>query len=133
MQFNFGGIVNFSQQIVFGAFISNINQAKISKTENERVPTIMKTGISYRPVSVFVINVEIEKDLDFPEVVKAGIDYKFYKKLSLRMGFKSEPFSPAFGLGLDSKRIGTDYAFGHDPRLGAIHQLSVEYRLNGQQ
>lgn len=131
--FDFGGIVNFSEELVFGAFISNINQGRISRTENERIPTIMKTGISYRPVPAFMINMEIEKDLDFPEVFKAGIDYNFYKQFSLRMGFKSEPFSAAFGLGMDSKRIGTDYAFGHDPILGAIHELSVEYRLKKRQ
>ncbi|MDA0194728.1 MAG: hypothetical protein O2887_01470 [Bacteroidetes bacterium] len=127
--FDFGGIVNFSEQFVFGAFISNINQGRISKVENGRVPTIMRSGISYRPVDVFRINIEIEKDLDFPEVFKAGIDYKFYKQFSMRMGFKSNPFIGSLGLGMNSKKIGSSYAFAHDPVLGMIHELSVEYKL----
>ncbi|MFK7954400.1 MAG: hypothetical protein AB8B73_16225, partial [Ekhidna sp.] len=45
----FGGIAEISEQFAFGAHIFNLNQAKLSKETNERVPTIMKGGFSYRP------------------------------------------------------------------------------------
>ncbi len=129
LSFDFGGIVSFGDQLYFGAYISNINQAKVSNFENENLPTIMKAGITYNPIQTLMINVEIEKDLDFEEQFKTGIEYKFYKEFYARTGFHTQPFHSSFGLGFRPKKILVDYAFSNNSSTGDIHELSVVYLI----
>lgn len=126
---DFGGIVSFGEQLNFGAFISNINQARVSNFENENLPTIMRAGITYQPIESLMINVEIEKDLDFTEQFKTGIEYKFYKQFYARTGFRTQPFHSSFGLGFRPKKILVDYAFSNNSSIGDIHELSVAYLI----
>ena len=127
--FDFGGVVTFMEGLALGAFVSNLNQASVSKSEGEKLPTIMRLGLTYAPVSSVLINGEIEKDLDFDEVIKLGVEYNFYKQFYARTGFLTQPFQSSFGLGFRPRRYMIDYAFGHDPGLGSIHEFSVSYRL----
>lgn len=124
---DFGGIVSFQDRFFIGAHISNINQGKVSKSEGEKLPTIMRIGFSYRPISGLLMNVEVEKDLDFDEILKLGIEYNFYKQFFARTGILTEPFQARFGLGFRPKKFLIDYAYGSDPRLGNIHEISVGY------
>jgi len=124
---DFGGVVSFGERFFFGAYISNINQARIVSFENENLPTIMKVGFSYLPVDGLMLNAEIEKDLDFKERFKTGVEYKFYKQFYARTGFHTQPFSASFGLGFRPKKITIDYTFSNNPNLGDIHELSVAY------
>ena len=126
---DFGGTVSLGDDIVFGAHVTNINQAKISQFENEDLPTIMRVGISYSLIEALIFNLELEKDLDFPEKFKAGIEYRFYKEFYARTGFHAPPFIPSFGLGFKSGRIDVDYAFSAESNLGDIHQASVSYQF----
>lgn len=125
----FGGIATLHEKFVIGAHITNINQAKVSRTNNERLPTIMKMGLSYRPLSNLMMNVELEKDLDFEEVFKAAFEYNFVKQFYARTGFRTAPFIATFGLGFDSSKFLVDYAYSNDSRIGDIHELSVVYQF----
>ena len=69
---DFGGLVSISDNIRFGAFITNVNQANISSFENERLPTIIRIGLSYLPIEQLMLNLELQKDLDFEEQLKFG-------------------------------------------------------------
>lgn len=123
----FGGIAKISEQFVFGAHIFNLNQAKLSEETNERVPTIMKAGLSYRPSNELMINVEVEKDLDFDEVIKAGVEYELVENIFLRTGISTDPFLSSFGIGFHPKNFKLDYAYSNDSNLGSIHDLSISY------
>ena len=123
----FGGIVEITPQFYFGAHIFNLNQVKLVKETNEKVPTVMKGGISYRSSSELMINLEVEKDLYFAEIIKVGLEYQIIENVYLRTGISSEPFLGAFGLGFSSGKIQSDYAYANDSRLGAIHEFSISY------
>lgn len=126
---DFGGRAEITPKLFFGAHISNINQAKISDNSGELVPTYMKSGISYRPLSSLMINAEVEKNLDDPMILKLGLEYRLVQMLHLRMGFKTEPFNGCFGLGFAPKRIKVDYSYNIHRELGDIHQLSFSYLI----
>ena len=127
--FDFGGIVSFREKLKIGAYISNINQGRVSKVEDEQLPTIMRLGFSYRPLKSLYLNAEVEKDLDFDEILKVGIEYNFYKKLFVRTGIQTQPFQSRFGIGFQPNRVSLDYAFGDNPTLGNLHEVSVGYSL----
>ncbi len=125
----FGGIAEVTPQIRFGAHIFNLNQAKFDAETGERIPTVMKGGFSYRPSDELMLNLEVEKDLDFDEIFKAGIEYRIIEKVFVRTGISTQPFIGAFGVGFHPKNLKFDYGFSNDSKLGSIHELSVAYSL----
>lgn len=129
MVVEFGGVAAITEQISFGAHIFNLNQANLVKETNEKIPTVMKAGISYRPSDDLMFNVETEKELDFDEVFKAGLEYRIIEKVVVRTGFRTAPFQGSVGLGFQPKKFLFDYAFSNDTNLGAIHELSISYRI----
>lgn len=123
----FGGIAEITPQLRFGAHIFNLNQAEVSSETGDKIPTVMKGGLSYRPSEELMLNLEVEKDLDFEEVLKAGIEYQIIENVFLRTGISTEPFLSAFGVGFHPKNFKFDYAFSNDSKLGNIHEISVAY------
>ncbi|UXP30935.1 hypothetical protein N6H18_11290 [Reichenbachiella agarivorans] len=127
LMIDFGGRAELTKHLYFGAHVSNINQAKLSKQTGELVPTYMKTGLSYRPNSDLMLNTEVEKNLDDPLSFKIGMEYQIIEWVALRLGFKTEPFISNFGIGLNPKNLSIDYAYSIHPDLGGINQVSFAY------
>ncbi|NQZ74867.1 MAG: hypothetical protein HRT61_01980 [Ekhidna sp.] len=123
----FGGIAEITPKFRFGAHVSNINQAQINNETGERVPTVLKAGVSYIPSDELRFTVEVEKDLDFDEVLKAGIEYRIVEKVLVRTGISTEPFLGAFGIGFHPNNFKFDYAFSNESRIGSIHEISLAY------
>ena len=132
MVIEFGGVAELTDKISFGAHIFNVNQANLVKETYEKIPTVMKAGVSFRPSDDLMFNVETEKDLDFDEVFKAGMEYRIIEKVLVRTGFRTAPFQGSFGIGFQPKKFQFDYAFSNDTNLGVTHELSVSYRIRNQ-
>ena len=132
MVIEFGGVAELTDKISFGAHIFNVNQANLVKETYEKIPTVMKAGVSFRPSDDLMFNVETEKDLDFDEVFKAGMEYRIIEKVLVRTGFRTAPFQGSFGIGFQPKKFQFDYAFSNDTNLGVTHELSVCYRIRNQ-
>ncbi|MEP2025364.1 MAG: hypothetical protein ABJH98_08735 [Reichenbachiella sp.] len=127
---DFGGRAELTEQLYFGAHVSNLNQAKLSTVTDERIPTIMKTGLSYRPSMDLMLNAEVEKEVDKDAVLRLGLEYKILENLSLRTGFKTKPFESSFGLGFYPGKLKADYSYNNNPDLGGIHEISIGYILS---
>ena len=126
---DFGGVADLTEQIRFGAHIFNLSQTKLVKETGERIPTVMKAGLAFTPIDELTFQVETEKDLDFDEVYRIGLEYRIIERVHLRTGFSTAPFNGAFGFGLYPKKFQFEYAFVGSAELGAIHELSVSYDL----
>lgn len=126
---SFGGITTIGKEFFIGAFIENINQAKLSDFQDERIPTIMQVGISYRPLKSIAINIDVQKDIDFKASVLAGISYRVIDNLTIKTGFNTNPSKQFFGLDFIPNNIkGTlSYALSHQEVLGFSHQVSIQY------
>lgn len=127
MLIDFGGRAQLTDQLYFGAHVSNLNQAKLSTVTDERIPTRMKTGLSYRPSGDLMINLEVEKEVDLDAVLRLGLEYKILENFSLRTGFKTQPFESSFGLGFYPGKLKADYSYNNNPDLGGIHEISIGY------
>ncbi|MEM6524779.1 MAG: hypothetical protein AAF693_13335 [Bacteroidota bacterium] len=128
--FDFGGIVNLSEYLFIGAYIRNIGRTRLSDFEDERIPTVLNLGISYRTLDKLIVNIDIDKDIEFDPRVKLGIEYQALKKFAVRSGINTSPFNNFFGLGFKSWRVIIDYAANLDYVLGLTHQLSLTYKLS---
>lgn len=128
-----GGIATVGKKVFIGAHIYNITQSELVTGTGERVPTVMKLGFSYRPISAFMLNLEAAKDVQYPTVARVGMEYFIIPQLALRTGFSTSPFISCFGLGFKPGSFQIDYAFRNDARLGELHQMSVGYAFGGKE
>lgn len=125
-----GGMGEIIPDLYFGAFAYNLNQAKLASFEDERLPTIMKAGLSYRPTAKFILAAETEKNIDYDADFKVGVAYELLKeKFILRTGISTGTSSLTFGTGFRARQLQVDYAFGSTTPIGNSHHLSVSYSL----
>jgi len=122
-----GGVAELNKKAHFGAHIYNLTQSRLVRTTGERVPTVMKLGLSLRPLSTVMLNIETSKDISNPAMLRAGMEYAIIPQLALRTGFSTSPFISCFGVGFKPGNLQVDYAFRNDARLGELHQMSISY------
>ena len=125
----FGGMAEITPQLSFGAHIFNMTQAALDPELDEPLPTVMKAGMAYKPSGELILSLEVEKDLDFDEVIKAGIEYQIIERVFFRTGITTRPFVSAFGIGFHPKKLKFDYSLLNDSELGNIHEISVAYQV----
>ncbi len=125
----FGGLAALTEELTLGAHAYNITQSRLS--DEETLPTVLKAGLAYTPTSDLLISVEVQKDLDFDAILRAGLEYEIVKHVWIRTGFGTEPFKSAFGAGWQWKSFVIDYAFNDQTDLGAIHEFSLTCLLKG--
>lgn len=115
-------------QVYFGAFAYNLNQASLASFEDERLPTIMRAGLSYRATPRLLIAAETEKNIDHDADFKAGAEYALLQdKFMLRSGFSTLTRKATFGAGFKARQLQVDYALGSTTLLGFSHYLSISY------
>jgi hypothetical protein len=129
--FDFGGITQLTDQLSIGAYITNVNQARLTADYNsERLPTRLTAGLTFKPTSALLITSELDKDLDYDLTWRTGLEYSFKQKFFFRSGVNLKPQSGFFGLGAKRKNIQADYAVQFNALTGASHQASASYWFN---
>lgn len=127
--FEFGGVMKLTETIWMGAHIYNFNQAKVANFQDERLPVIMKAGISYRPTNKLLMNLETEKDINFPQTFKAGVEYKLVQSFSLRTGISTRPFVSSYGFSFHFYAFELLYSLNTHPQLQPSHHLGLVYQF----
>lgn len=126
---SFGGIATITPELLFGAHILNINQPIIDESTEERVPTKLHASIAFVPSEKLIAAAEIEKDLRYRAMIKAGVEYEAFRKIIFRSGVHLHPQAAFFGLGFRPRRFTLDYAVQIDRPLGLTHQATVTYQF----
>ena len=125
-----GGQGEIIPNLYFGAYAYNLNQATLSSFEDERLATIMKAGLAYKPYQRLLLAMETEKNIDHQADLKAGIEYQVLKeKLTMRTGFSTLTSKATFGAGFQARQLQIDYAFGSTTLLGLSHYLAISYQF----
>lgn len=127
---SFGGIAQLTPLLAIGAHIININQPKLSKLNEETLPTVLLVGLAFTPSEKILFTTEIEKDLSHESSWKTGFEYKIHAKVSARTGFAIHPGIACAGLSWKTKKFNLDYAFQYNLNLGASHQATVAYHFS---
>lgn len=131
---DFGGLTQLTDQLSIGAYITNLNQAKINSDNNsERIPTHLTAGLTFKPKENILITSELDKDLDYDLIWRTGFEYSFKQKFFVRSGVNLKPQSGFFGLGAKRKNLQADYAIQFNSLAGASHQASASYWFNRKQ
>jgi hypothetical protein len=123
----FGGLAELSPVVFFGAHVYNPTMASYGGDSPEKLPTIVKAGISYRPSDKVSANLDAEKDILLPAQLKIGVEYSILQRLWLRVGFNTNPERAFYGIGFRPRRFHIDYAMTQHHRLGFTHHFSFSY------
>jgi hypothetical protein len=113
--------------LAMGFSMKNVGGTTIGKT-HDRLPQSLFFGIAYSPIKEFLIVSELEKDAQFPLVLKVGIEQRFLEFLSVRCGAANNPdkFSAGFAIRYSLFEFG--YAGYSHIDLGWTHQIDLSIR-----
>ncbi|AFK03555.1 hypothetical protein Emtol_2419 [Emticicia oligotrophica DSM 17448] len=124
----FGIMTKLSSKVQLGFHAYNLTGAKLFTSQ--RIPTVLRLGLSFAPSKQILMITEAEKDLDFPMLIKAGIEYQIVKNFYLRTGINSKINQFHFGFGLQAKQFIFDYAISSHEALGFSNHLSISYQMS---
>ncbi len=118
-----------------GAHIYNPNRSGFGTTGDaavlvdERVPTVVRAGMTYTFSKKLLMTLEAEKDIDQSERFRVGMEYQPNKVLYLRTGISSKPTGSHFGVGFHLEKIDIDLAVAVRSMLGPTTMLNLNYRF----
>jgi hypothetical protein len=111
-------------KLTIGFCLKNITASRIGLNQ-ERLPQYLTIGTCYTPFKDFCLVTEVEKDIQFPLVVKAGIEETFFEFLSVRCGVANNPDKFSAGIAIRYSSIEFGYAGYSHSDLGWTHQIEV--------
>ncbi|SFQ61295.1 hypothetical protein SAMN04515668_3299 [Hymenobacter arizonensis] len=120
-----GQIEVVPQRLSFGASLYNLSQTRLASYQDERVPTVLKAGLAYRPSTQVLLVVETEKDVERDANFKAGLEYRPVPVLVARVGLATLTEQASTGIGVLAGAFQIDYAAAFQQTLGFSQHLSV--------
>ncbi len=127
--FEFGLLAELLPDLYLG--VHTQNPVRVSVLEDEDLPIIYSLGIAYILSKKAFINLELEKDIEYPVRFKAGISYHIIEQLALRTGVATQPANLYLGIGyLLNQQLSIDLAMAQHPQLGISPSLGINYQLN---
>ncbi len=120
-----GQIEIVPRRLSFGASLYNLNQARLASYQDERVPTVLRAGLAYRPSAQVLLLVETEKDVERDANFQAGLEYRPVPMLAARLGLATLTEQASAGIGVQTGSFQIDYAAAFQQALGFSQHLSV--------
>ena len=114
--------------LFIGAHFYNVTRAKYSNSiNNETVPSIFKFGAGYNFSDDAFLTAEIDKNINYPMVFRAGIEFKVVPNFVLRTGISTNSTLLSFGMGYKTKGLNIDLAFSYHQYLGYSPFITLSY------
>ena len=124
LTFGLSALSQPTSKVLVALQVFNPIRAKLGAAE---MPTRISTGFTFLFSENTKAHLAIQKELDRPLELRAGVEYQPLDKIALRIGYRGQPARPAFGLGWQaSKNIRLDAAtewhtiLGLTPSLGLV-------------
>ena len=116
--------------LFIGAHFYNITRAKYFNTiNNETLPSIFKLGAGYNFSDNAFLTAEIDKNIDYPIVFRAGIEFKIVKDFVVRTGISTNSTLISLGMGYKTKGLSIDLAFSYHQYLGYSPFITLTYNF----
>ncbi len=131
-----GLIYEVIPNIHIGVHLFNPARTVIAGYDNlnkeERISTIVRTGLAYAFSDYLLLCIEAEKDIHHDPSAKAGLEYNFRGGMLVRAGISTNPIQNTFGFGLRTGQWHIDIATSYHYILGYSPQAGVVYHFNGR-
>jgi hypothetical protein len=116
------------QRLTLGVHLYNLTQARLAEYQDERVPTVLRAGLSYRPGKQVLLLAEAEKDVERAAGLKAGVEYQPVSAVAVRLGYSSLSQQASGGAGVRAGDFQFDYAAGWHSALGLSQYFSLAWQ-----
>jgi hypothetical protein len=121
--------ISMTDQLSFGVHVYNLTNSKISGGFQEKPSMTLNLGLKYDfSKKVFAV-LDIEKIIDLPTNLKAGIEYHPVEAFYFRGGLNSHEFHFTGGIGVQIKGLTLDLGFSHQTYLGYVSQIALSYSI----
>lgn len=124
-----GALAQFTQELNFGVHVYNFTQAVIAIESQEKVPTLIRLSLNYRPEEYLNLYIEGEKNVEDDPDLRLGLAYSIIENLWLRTGFSTQTNRHSFGAGFKFNRFTIDYAVRSNRSTGATHNFGLTYQI----
>jgi long-subunit fatty acid transport protein len=124
-----GLMYDMNDQLTFGMRVLNINRARLTDVEDERLPTTFSLGVLYNFSEKAFWSLEAEKDLIHPLNIRSGIEVRPHEVFAVRLGMTTYPFQASFGFGLKFKNFHLDMASLWHTQLGLSPSAGLHYEF----
>jgi hypothetical protein len=125
--FELGVQSNINDKLAIGAYIFNPVRARLSEYTDERIPIILRFGLSYHFTEKLLGVADIEKNFDFDQDLRLGLEYLLNETFYLRTGVAVNPGLFTFGTGMQISGLRFDIAASLHQVLGANVQGGIIY------
>lgn len=122
-----GGVLATFDKLKAGVHFFNPVNVKLADYDDERIPIMVKAGVSYAVSEKVIAAAEVFKNINNKGIVKAGIEYHPVKALYVRGGVSSEPVQFTFGIGAAFGDFHFDISSGYMQPLGYSPAGSLRY------
>jgi hypothetical protein len=100
-----------------------------SFANHEKLPRTFSAGIAYLPLPSFVCSIEMENDIGFSTIMKAGIEQTILHTLAVRAGIAMNPEKFSVGVSYFIDRFEFGYAGYSHTELGWTDQIEIGFAL----
>lgn len=121
-----GLLVKITDKLATGVHVFNPVRIN-SGFADEKVPTVLKLGLSYEAGEKLWLAAEAKKNIDQRAQFCGGLEYRLIDELFLRAGFETNPALYSFGAGINIQQLKIDIATTYHQVLGISPQVSVSY------
>ncbi len=128
--FDVGIQYKINESLHIGAYLFNPANVKFRSIHKDKIPIIMRLGLSYFVNDNFLICSEIEENFNDNFSFRFGLEYEIYKDLFFRSGFQLMPELLTFGIGYNYKWFIADISAHMNQELGASLSCSLNFRIN---
>ena len=114
---------------ILGASVSNPTNSKWNNAQKSEVPSLLRIGTCISLSTKTFLLSQVNKESKQSPTYSTGIEYKPIDQLQLRVGLKSNPFSPSFGAGLAWKNTIINFSISTQSYLGLSPGISIQHKF----
>jgi hypothetical protein len=130
--FELGLQYQINESLCLGAYIFNPINVKLKTINRDKIPVIMRLGLSYYLNEAFLITSEIEENFEYDFSYRFGLEYEIYKNILLRSGFQFNPGLFTFGIGYNYHKYIIDICAQMNQTLGASLNCSFIFKIKSR-
>ena len=121
--------VKATEKFSLAAHVFNLTNQELTGDFQEKLPMVLTIGLKYDFSKKLFAVVDLEKNIDLPANLKAGIEYHPVDAFYFRGGLNTYDFHFSGGLGVELKGFCIDLGFSHQTYLGYVSQIALHYSI----
>lgn len=114
------------EDLTLGIHLVNPGNRQIFGNDLLVAESLMRFGLAYQVSEHFMLATEIEKDIEFPLVYKAGFEMELVNNLFIMAGIATNPGNISFGIAYRLGNMRADFSFLSHQQLGISPHASVD-------